>query len=203
MEKDISKIVSINLTRLRKKNKLTQLELATRFNFSDKTISKWESGDSLPSIDVLCALAEFYGITLNDLIDADLELDEPQKEKENDATGNKVTIAMLAISLVWLVATLIYVYVKINTSISEWTVFIWAVPASTILSLLFNGIWGNRKVKFILLSILLWSLLTSIYLQALNLNLWPLFIVGVPAQLTIILWSRLKPKQKKRPRGLI
>ena len=203
MEKNISKIVSINLTKLRKKNKLTQLELATKFNFSDKTISKWESGESLPSIDVLCLLAKFYGITLNDLTDPDLELEEQETQKENDATGNKVTISMLAISLVWLVATLIYVYVKINTSYSEWTVFIWAVPASTILALIFNGIWGNRKIKFILLSVLLWSTIVSIFLEALYLNLWPLFIVGVPAQLTIILWSRLKPKQKKKSRWFI
>jgi len=202
MEKDISKIVSINLTRLRKKNKLTQLELATKFNFSDKTISKWESGESLPSIDVLYSLSEFYGLTLNDLTDPYLEVEEPQKQKEDDSTGNKVTISLLAISLVWLVATLAYVYVKINTGYSQWMMFIWAIPASTILALMFNGIWGNRKIKFILLSVFLWSFITAVFLQMLYINLWPLFIVGVPAQFTIILWSRLKPKQKKKNRWI-
>ena len=62
MEKNYNKIIGNNLSRLRKQKKLTQLELANKFNFSDKTISKWESGESLPNIEILCKLAEYYSM---------------------------------------------------------------------------------------------------------------------------------------------
>ena len=64
---DINKIIGKNLLILRKNAKLTQMELAERFNYSDKTISKWESGESLPSIEILYELAKFYNTTLDAL----------------------------------------------------------------------------------------------------------------------------------------
>lgn len=196
MEKDTSKVVSSNLTKLRKQKKLTQLELANKFNFSDKTISKWESGESLPNIDVLCKLAEFYDVTLNDLVDPAFEVES--KDKKDEGFSNKIAIASLAVSIIWFVVTIIFVYVKILTGYSIWTLFVWAVPFSAILSLIFNAIWGTRKAKFILLSVFLWTLLIALYLQTIVYNIWPIFILGVPSQITIVLWSRLKPKNKKK-----
>ena len=196
MEKDTSKVVSSNLTKLRKQKKLTQLELANKFNFSDKTISKWESGESLPNIDVLCKLAEFYDVTLNDLVNPDFEVEKQRKKDEG--FSNKIAIASLAVSIIWFVVTIIFVYVKILTGYSIWTLFVWAVPFSAILSLIFNAIWGTRKAKFILLSVFLWTLLVALYLQTIVYNIWPIFILGVPSQITIVLWSRLKPKNKKK-----
>lgn len=64
---DINKIIGKNLLKLRKSAKLTQMELAEKFNYSDKSISKWENGESLPSVEILHELSTFYGTTLNDL----------------------------------------------------------------------------------------------------------------------------------------
>lgn len=50
-----------NLTEARKKRGYTQKELATALGISDKTYSKWETGENEPDIDALCRLAEFYG----------------------------------------------------------------------------------------------------------------------------------------------
>ena len=198
MEKDVSKIVSINLCKLRKSRKMTQAELAGKFNFSDKTISKWESGESLPSIDVLAKLSEFYGITLNDLTNENLETNEENKLTEKSATSNKVIISLLVVSLVWLIATILYVYVKIITNYNMWRAFIWSVPISIAVIMVFNGIWGNRRNAFIMLSLFLWTLIASFYLQFLSYNLWPIFILGIPSQVAIILWSNIKPKMKNK-----
>lgn len=196
MEKDINKIISINLSKLRKNKKLTQLELASKFNFSDKTISKWESGESLPNIEVLCKIAEFYGITLNDLINENLEIDEIDKKANRELLTNKIMIASLAVSIIWIITTIIYTYVKVNSGHSLWILFIWAVPLSLIAALIFNSVWGTRKVGVILFSLLLWTVITSIFLQLLDLVVWPIFIIGVPSQIAIILWSGLKTKKK-------
>ena len=70
--KDFNAIVGKNLLKLRKDKKLTQMEVAEKFNYSDKSISKWEKGESMPSVEVLCELANFYGVSLDDLTKEDL-----------------------------------------------------------------------------------------------------------------------------------
>ena len=56
--KDVRQIIAENLIELRKVNKLTQLELAEKLNYSDKAISKWERGESLPDVEILCQIAD-------------------------------------------------------------------------------------------------------------------------------------------------
>lgn len=192
MEKDVNKIISVNLTKLRKSKKLTQIELANKFNFSDKTISKWESGESLPNIEVLCKLAKFYGLTLNDLINENLEIDEIDKKANKDIITNRTIIALLAISTMWIVTAIIYAYVKFNSGHNLWILFIWTLPLSLVIALIFNSVWGTKKVGVILFSLLLWSVIISIFFQFLNLVMWPIFIIGIPSQIAIILWSGLK-----------
>jgi len=68
---EINVIIGKNLSTLRKQAKLTQMELAEKFNYSDKSISKWEAGDSMPSIEILSELAKFYGVTLDYLVTAE------------------------------------------------------------------------------------------------------------------------------------
>lgn len=196
MEKDINKIISTNLTKLRKQKKLTQLELANKFNFSDKTISKWESAESLPNIEVLCKLAEFYGLTLNDLTNENLVVDEIDKKANRELATNKIIIAALAISIVWIITTIIYTYVKVNAGHNLWILFIWALPMSLVVALIFNSVWGSKRVGVILFSLFLWATITSIFLQFLELLVWPIFIIGIPSQIAIILWSGLKTKKK-------
>ena len=53
---DIKKCIAENIADLRKYNKMTQGELATMLNYSDKAISKWEHGEALPDIEVLIQL---------------------------------------------------------------------------------------------------------------------------------------------------
>ena len=62
-----------NLTYYRKSAGLTQAELAEKINYSDKSISKWESGNGVPDIYILIQLAKLYGVTVNDLVYGDAE----------------------------------------------------------------------------------------------------------------------------------
>ena len=66
--KELREIIGQNLTELRKQKGYTQISLAEKLNYSDKAISKWEKGTSLPSIDVLLDLANLYGVTLDYLV---------------------------------------------------------------------------------------------------------------------------------------
>ena len=57
------------LSALRKENGLTQKEVAQKVSVSDKAVSKWERGLSLPDITLLIPLAELFGITVTDLLE--------------------------------------------------------------------------------------------------------------------------------------
>ena len=62
---DLKIIIARNLVELRKRNKYTQQDLAEILQYSDKAISKWEKGDSLPDIEVLYQICKLYGVTLD------------------------------------------------------------------------------------------------------------------------------------------
>ena len=60
--------IGANIAAYRKNAGLTQAGLAEKLNYSDKAVSKWERGDSIPDVLTLMALAEQFGITVNDLL---------------------------------------------------------------------------------------------------------------------------------------
>ena len=142
----IKQNIANNIVNLRKNNKLTQAELAEKLNYSDKAISRWERGDTLPDIDILCKICDIFGVNFEYLISTETE------HKKNNFVdkfqlGNRITITLLTISLIWLIATCVYVYYNIFFQIKAWTVFIWAVPASAIIAQIYNTISSRKKTK--------------------------------------------------------
>lgn len=65
-----TKIFGANISLLRKKNDMTQSELADKLFITRQAISKYEKGESFPEITVLTSMAEVFGITLDTLIGA-------------------------------------------------------------------------------------------------------------------------------------
>ncbi len=189
---DIKKVIAENLINLRKEAKLTQTDLAEKLNYSDKAISKWEQGESLPGIDVFTLLAEIYDVNLDYFVQKNPARTEKKENKEKKNEPKKRVISLLAVSVVWILATIVFVYVDMLFSIKAWTVYIWALPISSIIGIVFNSIWGHHKRRtLIYVSCLVWTLLLSVYLQLLSYNFWVLFILGIPLQISIILWDNL------------
>ena len=199
---DINKIIGNNLMRLRKQAKLTQLELAEKFNYTDKSISKWEKGESLPNIEVLYSLAEFYGVTLDTLTSENgaLAQQSANTTKRQKLFPVRFIISLIAICAVWVCATALYVGLKISLDINYYMCFIWGFPLSCILSIIFNSIWGKPLYLFPMLSVLIWTTITAFYLQFLTYNLWPLYLLGIPLQAVVIVCNALiAPKRAKKP----
>jgi len=193
--KDMKVIIAENIIQLRKQNKLTQAELAERLNYSDKAISKWERGESVPDVEILKKVAEMFGVTVDYLLTENaFESIEKFKISKQDSS-NRIAIASLGVCIVWLMATIIYVYGQLNMAQSWWTVFLWAVPASAFVLLVFNRMWGKKKYEIYINTILVWSLLTAVFVQLLKYNIWLIFLIGIPVQVVIFLWSRIKIKR--------
>lgn len=191
MEK-LNFIISKNLATLRRKNKLTQVQLAEKLNYSDKAISKWEKGESLPSVEVLHTLCKLYGVSM-DYIVGD-EKKEPKIIETADLKKRYLNITLLSILAVWFIALVLFVSFDIFAHKDYFIIFAWAVPASTIVAVIFDAIWNKTKGLFWLLTLLVWSLLLCAALQFLSFNIWKILLIGIPLQIAIYLWSRLAKK---------
>jgi len=194
--KELHEILTANLIKLRKSRGLTQIELGEQVNYSDKTISKWENGDSCPNIEAIHRLAGFYGVRIDDLLREDYEIDEtppPSDGREKQRRYSKLIIMLLAVIAVWCIATVFFIAATLDEGSSRaWLNFIDAIPWSAVTLLVFNSLWGNRRLNYLILSFLTWTLLTAIFLHVMNWRLWVLFLLGIPVQIAIILWSQLK-----------
>ncbi len=197
MEQHLEQIVAANLTELRRAQNWTQAELAEKINYSDKSVSKWERGDGLPDLKVLMQLAELYGVTLDCFVTEDGAKQKSAYKVPRQKVGFRVIMDLLTVSIVFLVATLVYVAVASYAKTYPWTVFIWALPVSSLLLTVFNVRWKFRVCAIVFGSILVWTLLTAVYLQLLTYNLWMLFLIGIPAQAAIILGTQMWRSYRK------
>lgn len=195
---NVKENIAKNIARLRTENNMTQPELAKKLNYTDKSVSKWEHGIATPPIDVLKEIADIFGVTVDDMLRdmSDEEYDKIYTAKENKP--NKIIITLLAVSLVWLIAIVLYVYGKTLAHRTIWQIFVYAVPATAIVVLVFNCLWGKRAFTFIIISVIIWSILTCIYVYFLDYNPWAVYIIGIPLQAATILWSQLKRNNRKR-----
>ncbi len=194
---DLKKIIAKNLTELRKEKKYTQQDVGNLVQYSDKAVSKWEKGESLPDIDVLYQLCNIYGVTLDYLTHEGSFEEKKDFIIPKSEHRNKIIITALFSSIIWMAVIIVYVYLNLYQKINIWTIYIWALPVNCILLLYFNFKWGRRLWFIILISIFVWSLITAFFIQILyssdfQYNYWMLFLIGVPIQIALVLLSQLK-----------
>ena len=79
-----------------------------------------------------------------------------------------------------------------------WIVFVAAVPVGAVVYLVLNTVWGRRRDNVFVISVLIWSLLATVYLGTLEKNMWILFFLGIPAQIVTILAFHIKLPTWKR-----
>ena len=200
---EISKNIAKNLIFYRKEAGLTQAELAEKINYSDKSISKWESGNGVPDVYTLMQMAELYGVTLNDLVGEGTPV-LPTKERR----GLRAGIMLLASGIVWLVATCLYVLIRlIKPGEDWWFLFLYAVFANAIVIIVFASIWKYRVVNFLAVSALIWTGMLCLHITLKFIfqrfggderPLWLLYILGVPLQVLEIMWGFFRSRLRKK-----
>lgn len=183
--KSVKDVLVENLINLRKDSKLTQLELAEKVGYSDKAVSRWEHGEVMPDIDTLEKLAEVYNVPFTSLFTENLNAKKEQAK--NRRLGNKLIISLLAILSVWVAMLTSFILCKSILGVSLWQLFVLGAPISFLLSIIFSAIWGTRKQLFTCISLFCWTLIAYLHLQLISLNLWMLYIVGIPIQIMIFL----------------
>jgi len=195
---NIREIIGDNLAHLRKDAKLTQLELAEKFNYSDKAVSKWEKGDTIPDIETLYDLCEFYGVTIDYLTHEGnaSEKKEFLRDTKSDFQ-NKILITALLITIFWMIATIVFVYTFIKLGEGYWQAYLWAVPASCILAIVADKkFFRSSLLNLIVESTLIWSFLAALYCTICTWTLWPIFLLGIPLQMALGIWFVMNNQRK-------
>ena len=200
--------IGANIAAHRKRCGMTQAGLAEKLNYSDKAVSKWERGESVPDVITLMLLAEQFEIQVSDL------LEDPNKIPE-DADGkiqqvvertlkrkaSKTVILRLSSLLVWFVALFIYVVVSSFDIPNGWLPFFYAIPADAIVRLSLRSAWHDFRWNRVYVSLIVWGVLLSFYVTMwvfFGLHVWRVFLLGIPGQIAIFLWFRMfRPAREK------
>ena len=204
----LKKQIGRNIVSYRKRRQMTQAQLAEKLNYSDKAVSKWERGESIPDVLTLVQIAEQFEVTVNDiLVDPDalpaqtgpvVRVMEKAVEKKLNRKADKRIILCLSSLLVWFVALFCYVLLSILDVPKSWVAFFYAIPADAIVLLSLRSAWKDFRWNQMLISAIMWGVLLSVFVTvlafvdvALWVKLWQIFLLGIPGQAAILLWSRL------------
>ena len=189
-----------NLAYYRKASGLTQLELAEKFNYSDKSVSKWERGEGFPDVFVLKSLADFYGISVDDFYSTV----KKKISSQNSSLTKQVYIKLLSIGIGWLVTLMTFFFLMTllpkDAKFQEWLVFVYGALITGVILLVWDFIYHHRLLRVFDTSIVIWTGALTIYLTILvilNLNLYLIFLVGIPLEVLEILWFLFRKNKKK------
>ena len=209
-------LIGRNIAALRKRCSLTQAGLAEKLNYSDKAVSKWERGESVPDVMTLVQLAEQFDVSVNELVSDPDELPEDtgavqhamerMVAKTLKRKANKNIILWLSALLVWSVALVLYVVLSSFGWEQSSLAFLYAIPATAIVLLSLRSAWHDFRWNKAYISTIVWGVLMSFHVTVLvwwGVNLWKVYLLGIPGQVAVILWFRLfyGPKHEEKENG--
>lgn len=184
-------IFAANLIRLRTDAHMTQAELAERINYSDKSISKWERAEALPSDAVIESIAEALGTTSAELLRPE-EGWSGSTAPSRVSTGSVTAVVMLGI---WTVALLLFIIFWMLDQV-QWIFFLAAIPISLIAMLVLNILWFNPKANMYIVAALVLSIFILIYYIFRAANPWKIFLLLIPAEAIVYFSYRIRRKKK-------
>lgn len=195
--------------------KLTQIELAEKINYSDKAVSKWERGESIPDVSVLLALAQLFGVSIDFLV-TEHKNEEAAKEQTSYAASikkrNRMLVAAITFVAILIVETIVFIALQ-GAIPSFWrnAMFCYAMPlpAVSVVAVVFSGLWATKGVSFAAVSALIWTILLDAFLIIMLCGkIFPLvFVLGIPAEIVAMMSYKikitvnmLKPKNNEKER---
>ena len=200
---ELKLVVASKLIKLRQEAGMTQAELGEKLNYSDKTVSKWERGESLPDAYVLLQIAGIYGTTVDGLLSEQEPWEDPvRKEREEEKASqpkfSSTVVTLVAIAGIWTMAVLMFVVAWVCFDTLQWLIFATAVPVTLITLLVLNSVWNKGRHNLIIVMLLVACMVTLIYLYLLPFNPWQIFLVLIPAEIVVILSFHIRlPRRKK------
>ena len=150
---------------------------------------------------VLKHIADIFGVTVDYLLTEEkIPANELVESDIKQIKNNRIIITSMTLFLVLLISTFVYVVMEMATTTKLWHLltFLYALPVCSVILIVFNSVWFNPRRNFIYISGLMWSFLLALIITfyVCGINIMLLALVGIPGQIIIIMWSRLKFSSK-------
>ncbi|BCR35473.1 helix-turn-helix domain-containing protein [Mariniplasma anaerobium] len=200
MEK-IKEIFAENLIHYRKTLGLTQLDLAEKLHYSDKAISKWERGESLPDVVTLKEISKIFNITVDQLISKhayNKNVPEVHVIEAKKQTIFNLKLALLSGSAILFIAIIVFVVLTLIYPQKDyiWLVFIYSIPLICISFLLFAIFSKKNKLIILFAELLAFSISLVSFFSLSIAKTWLFFIIPIPV--FFILYFSLSLKNNKQ-----
>ncbi len=205
-KQDLVRVLAANIAAERKRMGMTQAGLAEVLGYSDKTVSKWERAEGVPDVLCLKRMADTFGTTVDALLTppgtapARVESPEsavaPEKEEPVRVGINHGAVSAIAIIGVWMLAALLFLigqFCDVDLTLALST----AVPVTGLLAVIFNSLWGNKRLTFWLCSFFVVGVIFLLCWILRSYHVWQLLWLSVPAVVIVWLSCRMLYREKK------
>ncbi len=208
-KQDLTRVLAANIAAERKKLGMTQAGLAEVLGYSDKTVSKWERAEGIPDVLCLKRMADTFHTTVDDLLTTPgLKTEENQREPSPEMTDqvallaqvhtgvNHGAVSAIAIIGVWMLAVLVFLigrFCDLDLSLALCI----AIPVTGLLTVIFNSLWGNKKMTFWLCSFFVVGVIFLLCWILRAFDVWQLLWLSVPAVAIVWISCRMLYREKK------
>ena len=149
-EMTLRKTIGKNIALYRKASRDTQAALGQKLNYTDKAVSKWERGESMPDVYVLSRIAELYGITVGNLIGE-------SKPEIQASPYMRLFIFLFSAALTFVIGTVLIVAFEIfNVPFNTWLFLLYAAAITALLAVIYSSMWWNLWVQLSAWSAMIW-----------------------------------------------
>ena len=174
----------------------TIIYIAEKLNYSDKAVSKWERGESLPDVYVLTRIAEQYGISVGVLIG------ESQPEIQ-DSPYLHVFIFSFSVALTFLIATILIVTFEIfNVPFNTWLFFLYAGLLSALEAVIFTSLWWGLWRQLAAWSSLIWLGGLTVLLTIPGIVATKSLMICAALQAMVVFWILYRRSRIPKEEGL-
>ena len=195
---ELKLITASNIINLRTQAGMTQAELGSKLNYSDKTISKWERAEAIPDAFVLKQMGELFGVSVDNLLSSHDEwkpipTEEPETEQVSYSTGRIIAIAVIG---VWTLALTAFVALWL-VGLIVWQVFVAALPISILVYMVLICVFHRKRYLQHVIAVFVLSLFVAGFLLCYpRYHPWQLFLIVIPAEIIGYLSCNLKTPPK-------
>lgn len=190
---NIKMIIAKNICGLRKREKMTQADLAERLFYSDKAVSKWERGESLPDAEMLYEIACLFHVDVQYLFTEHEYLGLTVEEQERLQKRENRYRLLFVFSIVFIIFTMslsVMASFMEYLEISHLTIGLFFIPLIPAVFLIINLVFGRKRLNLVLISLIIWTLAEAIYIYFSKFNLTIVFAIALILEIAILIWPR-------------
>ena len=192
------KLVSAsNIIKYRTAKGMTQAELGAALNYSDKSVSKWERGESIPDAFVLKQMAELFGVTVDALLTSDDKWQPPKSDEVEEVTYRVGVIIAIAIVGVFTVALAVFIALWFITGKPVWKVFLPGASVAALVHMVLYIVFRRGRGMQFILALFIASLFVNAFFFLPLKTPWQVFLLLVPAEMLVFLGCNVRRRKKR------